>query len=66
MKRNEKCQKTSKNKEYRHNQIVSVFVHHEDIRDNHMISMLKTLFRFFCFSSNLIPTKKEHSVLSGS
>ena len=66
MKRNEKCQKTPKNEEYRHNQIVSAFVHQEDILDNYLISKSKTLFRFFCFSPNLIPTKKEHAVLSGS
>ena len=66
MKRNEKCQKTSKNKEYRNNRIVSAFVHHEEIPDKYLISKLKTFFRFFCFSPNLIPTKKEHSVLSGS
>ena len=38
MKRNEKCQKTSKNKEYRNNWIVSVFVHHEENLDNYLIS----------------------------
>ena len=66
MKRNEKDQKTPKNKEYRNNQIVSAFVHQEEIIDNYLISKLKMLFRFFCFSSNLIPTQKEHAVLSGS
>ncbi len=66
MKRIEKCQKTLKNKEYRNNQIVSVFLHHEEIIDKYLISKLKICFDFFCFSPNLIPTKKEHSVLSGS
>lgn len=66
MKRNEKYQKTPKNKGYRNNQIVSAFVHQEEIFDNYLISKLKMLFRFFCFSPNLIPTKKELSMLSGS
>ena len=66
MKRNEKDQKTPKNKEYRNNQIVSAFVHQEEILDNYLISELKMLFRFLCFSPNLIPTKKEHTMLSGS
>ncbi len=66
MKRIEKCQKMPKNKEYRNNQIVSAFVHHEVILDKYLISKLKMLFRFFCFSPNLIPTKKEHPMLSGS
>ncbi len=66
MKRNEKCQKKQKNKEYRNNQIVSAFVHHKEILHKYLISKLKELFCFFCFSPNLIPTQKEHSVLSGS
>jgi len=66
MKRNEKCQKPPKNKEYRNNQIVSAFVHQEETLDNYLISKSKMLFRFFCFSPNLIPTKKELSMLSGS
>lgn len=37
MKRNEKWQKMAKNKEYRKNQIVSAFVHHEEIIYNYLI-----------------------------
>jgi hypothetical protein len=66
VKRNEICQKTLKNKEYCRNQIVSAFVHHVKILNKYLISKSKISFRFFCFSPNLIPAKKEHSVLSGS
>jgi hypothetical protein len=49
MKRNEKYQKTPKNKEYRYKRIVSVFVHYEENQNKYLISKINLCFHFLCF-----------------
>ena len=62
MKRNEKCQKTPKNKEYRNNWIVSAFVHHEEILGKYLISRLKNLE----ISVNEKPDVKIQNIVASS